>query len=566
MNIPFVRTIALLLCTLPVFSSHAQTPVLRYDTIIYSSAGLSLPVEVLNANDGSNRLFIVEQDGLIKIHNGTSVLPTPFLNLTTLTNASGEQGLLSMAFHPNHLVNRYFFVYYNNISTGSVTIARYQVSSGNSNVADPLSGVILMTISKPFANHNGGHLQFGTDGYMYFGTGDGGSGGDPNNFAQNGNSLLGKMIRINVNQDSISPYYDIPPDNPYIANASVLDEVWALGVRNPWRWSFDRLNGDMWIGEVGQGAREEVDYRAAGTTGGINYGWRCYEGFIAYNTAGCAAPSTYVSPIFDYPHNGTTGGFSITGGYVYRGPEFPTMYGQYICADFVSGNTWIIRPNGSGGWVSALQAGLPGSISSFGEGENGILYAVQRNTGIIFKVATTGAVLPLRLVSFTGQAAASYNELSWTTTNETNIRHFRIAYSETGTGFQPAGMITAINNNNGNTYRFTHNTFAAKTYYRLETVDLNGNIQYSPIVVVNKQKDDEQVKAFANGGQLSIISNKPVRYVSLFSMAGKNIYTFNTSNQQGYFNVDVPGLSSGVYTVMVHTADKVYNKNIVIAR
>lgn len=565
MNIPFTRTPALLFCLLFYGITSAQTPVLRYDTLIPASAGLSIPVELLNANDGSNRMFIVEQDGLVKVYNGSSVLATPFLNLTSLTNASGEQGLLSMAFHPNHTVNRYFFVYYTNLS-GSVTIARYQVSPGDVNQADPSSGVVLMTIPKPFTNHNGGHLQFGTDGYLYFGTGDGGSGGDPNNFAQNGNSLLGKMIRINVNQDSIAPYYNIPPDNPYIANAAVLDEIWALGVRNPWRWSFDRLTGDMWIGEVGQGAREEVDFHPAGNTGGINYGWRCYEGFAAFNTAGCAAPSTYVSPIFDYPHNNATGGFSITGGYVYRGPEFPSMYGQYICADYVSGNTWIIRPNGSGGWISSLQAGLPGSICSFGEGENGVLYALQRSTGIIFKVATTGAVLPVRLTAFNGRAETGYNELSWTTAGEANIRQFRITYSETGTGFLPAGTVPAMNNGNSNTYRFTHQTFSARTYYRLETVDVNGNIQYSPVIVLNKQKDEAQVKAFVNGGRLSIISNTPVRYVSLFSMAGKNIYTFNTANRQGYFNVDVPGLAAGVYTAMIYTADKVYSRNIVVNR
>lgn len=565
MNTRFNRTLALLSGLLFSMLSGAQTPVLRYDTIIPASAGLSLPVEVLNASDGSNRLFIVEQDGLIKIHNGVSVLPTPFLNLTTVTNASGEQGLLSMAFHPNHLVNRYFFVYYTNLS-GSITIARYQVSLTDINQADPLSGVVLMTIPKPFTNHNGGHLQFGPDGYLYFGTGDGGSGGDPNNNAQNGNSLLGKMIRINVNQDSIAPYYNIPPDNPYIANATVLDEIWALGVRNPWRWSFDRLTGDMWIGEVGQGAREEVDFRPAGATGGINYGWRCYEGNQAYNTTGCAVPSTYVFPIFDYPHNSATGGFSITGGYVYRGPEFPTMYGQYICADYVSGNTWIIRPNGSGGWISSLQAGLPGSISSFGEGENGVLYAVKRSPAIILKVATTGAVLPLRIVSFTGNARASFNELSWKTANEAGLRHFRITYSETGTAFQPVATVTASNNNNGNNYRFTHHTYAPKTYYRLETIEANGHIQYSPIIKVNKQNDEEQVKAFAVNGGLSVISNKPVRYISLFSMAGKNIYSFNTENRQGYFNVPVPGLASGIYTVVIHTADKVYSKTLVIAR
>ncbi len=338
-----------LTCIFSVIQGFNQAPILSYAPVINS--GLSLPVEVVNAGDGSNRLFIVEQNGLIKIYNGTSLLPTPFLSLTTLTAASGERGLLSMAFHPNYAVNGYFFVYYTN-AAGDITIARYQVSAGNANQANAASGVVLMNIPKPFANHNGGRLAFGPDGYLYFGTGDGGSGGDPNNFAQNGNSLLGKMIRIDVNNFATPPYYTIPADNPYTTNPGVLDEIWAIGLRNPWRWSFDRLTGDMWIGDVGQSAREEINYRAAGTTGGINYGWRCYEGTLPYNTTGCAAQSTYVSPIFDYPRNNLTGGFSVTGGYVYRGSEFASLNGYYICADYVSGNTWLINP-------PALEHGIP---------------------------------------------------------------------------------------------------------------------------------------------------------------------------------------------------------------
>ena len=558
---PSIQTLALICFILFGQISFAQTPVLSYTPTI--SSGLSLPVEFIHAGDGSNRMFIVEQDGLIKVYNGTSVLATPFLNLTTVTNASGEQGLLSMAFHPNYSVNGYFFVYYNN-SSGDITIARYQVSAGNANVANPLSGVVLMTIPKPFTNHNGGHLAFGPDGYLYFGTGDGGSGGDPFNNAQNGNSLLGKMIRIDVNNFATPPYYTIPADNPYVGDATVLDVVWALGVRNPWRWSFDRLTGDMWIGEVGQGAREEINFRDSGSTGGINYGWRCYEGFAAFNTAGCAAQNTYISPIFDYPHNGLTGGFSVTGGYVYRGSEFSSLYGYYICADYVSGNTWLITPAGAGLWNTTLQPGLPGSVSAFGEAENGTLYAVARNTGIIHKINVAG-VLPVRLLSFTGQHNVLYNELKWVTTGEQDIRSFRVTFSETGTAFQPAGNVLPLNNNNSNEYRFTHPAATTKMYYRLETIDVNGTIHYSPVIVLGNLKETKAVKCFVANNTLSVISSNPVQTVSLFSAGGKKIWTMNATNRQGYFSMNIPALPAGIYTAVVQTEDGVYGSRVFIS-
>ena len=193
------------------------------------------------------------------------------------------------------------------------------------------------------------------------------------------------MIRIDVNNFSTPPYYIIPPDNPYVNNPNVDDHIWALGLRNPWRWSFDRSTNDMWIADVGQGSREEIDFRVAGTSGGINYGWRCYEGNSPYNTNGCSPPANYVFPIFDYPHNMSTGGFSVTGGFVYRGSQYPALQGYYICADYVSGNAWLINPNGGGGWTTRMQTGLPGSIVSFGEAEDGTLYSVSLG-GTIYTV------------------------------------------------------------------------------------------------------------------------------------------------------------------------------------
>ena len=225
---------------------------------------------------------------------------------------------------------------------GAVTLARYRRDVTNPDIADPASGQVLLRYSKPgspyFTNHNGGKLNFGPDGMLYVGTGDGGNGGDPYNNAQNGNSLMGKMLRLNVNSFATSaPFYDIPADNPFLAPGDgILDEIYAIGLRNPWRWSFDRSTGDMWIADVGQGAWEEVNWLAAGSTSGVNYGWRCYEANHVYGSGCSPAVTDTIAPIFEYSHNNATGGYSITGGYVYRGASYPELQGYYITADYLS--------------------------------------------------------------------------------------------------------------------------------------------------------------------------------------------------------------------------------------
>ena len=227
-------------------------PVLVYSPVVTS--GLSSPVDVVNAGDGSNRLFVVQQGGQVRIVSGGALLPGNFLDIPDSISGGGERGLLSIAFHPNYESNRYFFVYYTN-TAGDLRITRFQTQAGNPNAADESTGVVILTIPHPtYSNHNGGKLNFGADGHLYFATGDGGSGGDPDNNSQNGNSLLGKMIRINVDNFTTPPYYTIPADNPYVTNPSVRDEIFAMGLRNPWRWSFDKETNDMWIADVGQGA------------------------------------------------------------------------------------------------------------------------------------------------------------------------------------------------------------------------------------------------------------------------------------------------------------------------
>jgi glucose/arabinose dehydrogenase len=532
-------------------STNAQ-PVIGFTNFITS--GLSSPVDIVNSGDGTNRLFIVEQGGTIRIHNGSSLLATPFLNISTIITPGGERGLLSMAFHPDYENNRYFFVYYNNLS-GDITLARYQTQAGNPNEADAGSGVVLLTIAKPFANHNGGDLNFGSDGYLYFGTGDGGSGGDPNNFAQTGSSLLGKMIRIDVNNFSTPPFYTIPPDNPYVADPNVDDRIWALGLRNPWRWSFDRNTNDMWIADVGQGAWEEVNFRPAGNKGAINYGWRCYEATPAFNTAGCLMQNNYTFPIFEYSHDFTTGGFSITGGFVYRGAEYPALQGYYICADFVSGNVWLILSNGAGGWITRRQSGLPANISSFGEAENGTLYAVSLG-GTIFKVDVT-AVLPVSLTSFSGTKETGYNELKWNTVASENVSRFVIEYSSNGTNYLSAGGVPAVNQSGNRQYSFRHyNPEQGKLFYRLRIEDNDGSVTYSPVITI-AGKENGSIKVFPTiitNNVLQVMAEKEVIRINITDSYGRQVLTKAINGQQGYFTVTLPALSRGMYWVQLQSA------------
>jgi glucose/arabinose dehydrogenase len=340
------------------------------------ASGFSSPVGVYNAGDESGRLFVVEQTGKIRIIKNGVTLATPFLDLGSLITCCGEQGLLGLAFHPDYPAKPYFYVDYTRSGDGDTVIARYTVS-GNADIADPNSAAVLLTINQPYANHNGGQLAFGPDGYLYIGMGDGGSSGDPQNNAQNLNSLLGKILRLEVTD--AFPYYTSPPDNPFASAIPGLDEIWAWGLRNPWRFSFDRLTGDLLIGDVGQGSYEEVDYEKAGSAGGVNYGWNCREGAHSYTISPyctLALPSL-TDPVAEYTH---ALGCSITGGFVYRGQDYPNLAGRYFFADYCFGTIWSVVQTGMNPPTFTprkheLDTGL--NISSFGEDETGEVYVVD---------------------------------------------------------------------------------------------------------------------------------------------------------------------------------------------
>lgn len=356
------------------------------------ASGLQEPVDIAHPPQDS-RLFIVERGGRIQIlQQDGSKNATPFLDITGRVRSSGnEQGLLGLAFPPDYASSGYFYINYTQANRAT-RVSRFSVDPNNPDQALPGSEEILIEVDQPFNNHNAGCLQFGPDSLLYIAMGDGGAGGDPGDRAQNGQSLLGKLLRIDV---SMAPGYTVPADNPFVSDGSVLDEIWSLGWRNPWKFSFDRQTGDMWIADVGQDAREEINLEAPGT-GGLNYGWRCREGSINFNSSGCS--SGYVDPVFDYPHGFSTGQ-SVTGGFVYRGQTYPDLQGHYVYGDYGSGNIWTLAPDGDGGFTNLLQGKLlpNGELSTFGQDADGELYVASKNDGVIFLISSTGssASLPM---------------------------------------------------------------------------------------------------------------------------------------------------------------------------
>ena len=399
-------------------------------TLLPLASGFSSPVDIANAGDNSGRLFIAEQPGNIRIIQNGTLLATPFLNIQTVVESGGERGLLGLAFHPQYASNGQFFVYFTakpaagaGIQTGDIVIARFQRSATDANVADPASRVNILTIphskgGQSFANHNGGSLRFGPDGFLYAGVGDGGSGGDPFGSGQDRSVLLGKIVRINVTN---VPTYTIPASNPFIGIVNVRPEIWAYGVRNPWRISFDRQTGDFYVADVGQDQHEEVNRQLASFVGGANYGWRIFEGLSCYNSPAsppnCTTPPTdYVPPIFDYPHSL---GVSITGGYVYRGSSTPDLAGKYIFGDFSFSKLWF-SPGDLGASFTQL-TNLSQQVSTFGEGENGELYLANYSTGTILGFSSSTDTTPDAFAFFAARGVAANSVVVSNTVKVTGI-------------------------------------------------------------------------------------------------------------------------------------------------
>jgi len=373
---------------IPTLTSESAPVVGTVDPSLYAwkpiIGGLQQPLDLVNAGDGSGRLFILEQPGLIRILLNGNLIASPFLDLTDRVGSAGfEQGLLGLGFHPNYGENGYFFVNYTDLQ-GDTVIARFQVSQTDPNLARADSEFVLLRIEQPYQNHNGGALIFGPDGYLYLGLGDGGSAGDPQNNAQSVDTLLGKILRIDVDQ---SGAYAIPQGNPY-AQGGGRAEIWAYGLRNPWRMSFDRLTGDLYIGDVGQNQWEEINFLPAeavlreGASQAFNFGWNYYEGAHPFRGQPPGGLEI-IPPVAEYDHSL---GCSVTGGVVYRGSQIPALQGVYLFGDYCSGRVWGLWRTPEGNWQQKVLFENMGRITAFGEDESGEVYLADQ-AGVIYQLA-----------------------------------------------------------------------------------------------------------------------------------------------------------------------------------
>lgn len=359
----------------PIPSSPVSS--IRLEPVL-GAGQLVRPLFLTHAGDA--RLFVLEQPGRIRIIENGTLRPEPFLDIVDRVGSGGnEQGLLGLAFHPDYATNGRFFVNYTD-KNGDTHVSRFNVRSDNPNRADPASEVQLLFMEQPFINHNGGMLAFGPDGYLYVAAGDGGSGGDPEGNGQNPATLLGSLLRLDI--DFADDAYAIPPDNPFVGDDGRANEIWAWGLRNPWRFSFDRVTGDLFIADVGQNTYEEVSFEPAGSAGGLNYGWAIMEGNHCFGANNCDTAGL-VLPIFEYNH---ATGCSVTGGYMYRGSANLALYGNYFVGDFCSGIIWRLFPNGDGTWDAAKVLDTEHFISSFGEDVNGELYITDLQNGSIWRI------------------------------------------------------------------------------------------------------------------------------------------------------------------------------------
>ncbi len=496
------RKVFLLFAVLLIFSAkniHAQF------TLQEAFPNLSFvnPVDLQHATDGTDRIFVVEQSGIIKVfeNNGNTTTAKTFLDIRDRVTSGGETGLLGLAFHPDYASNGYFYVDYTTPNPLRTHISRFKVSA-DPDSADASSELVLLEIVQPFSNHNGGRVSFGPDGYLYIGMGDGGSAGDPNNNAQNRAVLLGKILRIDVDNPSGGLNYGIPADNPFAGNTQGWrEELYSFGMRNPWRFSFDPVTSKLWCGDVGQNAWEEIDT----ITSGGNYGWRCYEGNHEYNMTGCTG-TDYLFPIWEYSHSD---GCSITGGFVYRGSRRPELTGTYMYGDYCSSKVWSLDFSGVN-LSNNLTGTASASILSFGTDINNELYICCSN-GTIYEFQSA-IIAPTNLQAGSGEAGTI--DLSWED-NSDNETGFRIQRKDSTNIFSDVGTVGA------NETTFSDNVSDITTYtYRV--------IAYN----------DSAVSNYSNEAEI-VVTSVPVNLISFSGQVSgsKVMLTWTAStetNNKGY--------------------------------
>lgn len=580
----FQALIALLIFII-FFGTAQSQPVLTLKPVI--TQNLTAPMQVVHAGDASKRIFIVERAGRIKVFNGTSyALLGTFLDLHTKVGTVSEGGLISLTFHPDYARagnpnEGVLFVYYTDLATpyGNLVLEKYKVANPAGNTAAISSTQLILKIPHSTqGNHNGGEMHFGSDGLLYLSVGDGGAAGDPNRNAQrtapatatDSTYLLGKMLRLDVNNLSAGRNYSIPAQNPF------GNEIFDYGLRNPFRWSFDRQTGNMWIGDVGQNNWEEIDFRAASPGGGINYGWNCFEGPAAYSANPACSTLTNYNPAYSYD------GQSVIGGVVYRGSKYMDMIGYYVGADFYSGNLHLIKRNDANtAWIPTIQPGtLPGSvanISDIGESEDGELYAVSLTANTLYHIESSGS-LPVKLVSFDGIKTTEGIKLFWETSSEENFKEFEIEFSTGMNNFTSIGTVPADNSINGSKYQFTHaNDFSCNAYYRLKMIDqaagtpeqnhTDGSFEYSRIIVVNNEEAVSGIfvkPSFTNSGTINVTLEGNYQSVEIISTSGILFSKQDITGRSGTVNMVVNTAPSGIYIVRLISKEKIKQQKVLI--
>jgi glucose/arabinose dehydrogenase len=514
-------------------------PMLGFTALSLTGPTLVQPVDITGCGDGSGRLFIVEKRGTIRIVQNNAVLPDFFLDIEDQVMNSGERGLLGLAFHPDYPASPYIYVNYVIDQTITNRISRFTLNPNNPNDIDENTELELITQTGVQSNHKAGDLAFGPDGYLYIGMGDGGGGGDPNNTGQNIQTLLGKMLRIDVNSMQSPLNYAIPPDNPFVG-VSGLDEIWAFGLRNPWRISFDRTLGDFWIGDVGQDAWEEVDMVPFGTPGGMNFGWDCKEGNHDYQPNNCSGNTVFTWPVFEYPHSCNPcpdgRGVSLTGGFVYRGSEYPILQGCYVCADYVSNYLWMIKQTGENPATFDVYVqdgtGLVSGLVTFGEDDDGELYA-SNLAGTLYSVSASG-FLPIQWENVIANMAEGGNQIEWILHQAIGIDVFEVQRSlhSDFNDYTVATTVTPVEDQIAYQYKDPYIQPQA-VYYRIAAKMQDGAVEYSPIRRILADPVSKPTLIFEpkdNTWRINLPNPWQNGEISLFDIQGKEIFTRKLSS------------------------------------
>lgn len=531
---------------------------------------LTNPVDITGAGDGSGRLFVVEKRGDVKIIVNNVVQSGFFLDIRDSVETNGERGLLGIAFHPLYPDSPYVYVNYVKKSTVITQICRFTLNSGNPDDLLETSQKILFTQAGIQSNHKAGDLAFGPDGYLYIGMGDGGGGGDPGENGQNINTLLAKILRIDINV-GVPPYFAYPPTNPFVGIAG-NDAIWAYGMRNPWRISFDRVTGDFWIGDVGQDLWEEVDFVYAGTPGGMNFGWDCREGNHVYESSGCPNESAFTYPIFEYPHTcdppcNTGDGSSMTGGFVYRGSMYPVLFGYYVFADYGSNNVWTLKQTGFGNpptfsFILQTSTGIS-AVESFGEADNGELYALSYG-GTVYSISATGT-LDVGWTKIKATPSHQGNKIEWTLDAIFGINHFQVQRSYFADFNQYVNVAEVAPDPDEINYQYNDPFITSSgSYYRIAAHLDDGSTEYSPLAHILpdvKSKPELTYDFNTNRWRISVPENWQNSELILYDLQGRIVYNKKTTTGP-LFDLPSPEMP-GCYFIVIRGSEGIWSDRIV---